>query len=535
MEYNEYEENQEKKTRSKYLSAVLIVITVILLIVTAVLVTLGVKESRYHSALKKANQFFTSGAYQDAIVEYENAIAIDKKNQSAYLNLASAYINLGDYTSALNAVEQGMLLISSEKLSNKKIEIQNLIGSGTTVVEDVMTQTEIDSYSAEAALENTAFDMVAEYTYTDYFRDYGSVSGQREGSKVVLDYTSGGFGTVYYDTAEEKVLDNQNGMPYAAVKPREVSFDNLKSIFYVKGEKFAVSYKNLEELFGSTLTFDQDVENDRYYMTAEYKNCRISVETDVLGNIISEYAWNKVEPIYRNAFESGNEVDGEVKGYIQDATTGKGMKATLKVRSKGKKAGAVIEELYSKNDGSYIFGGEKGSYTIEVSAKGYITEYLDVSIEKDQVKTGENVVLSPEVGEGEIRIVLTWGSRPLDLDSYAIGKSSSGKSFAISFRNTSVADVGNLDVDDRNGYGPETITITDTGASFEYSVVDFLAEGTLGGSDATVKVYLPGKSSAMEFKVPQGEGLLWTVFKYENGEIKTINRLDSENLSHSRK
>ena len=137
-------------------------------------------------------------------------------------------------------------------------------------------------------------------------------------------------------------------------------------------------------------------------------------------------------------------------------------------------------------------------------------------------------MLSPEVGEGEIRIVLTWGSSPTDLDSYAIGKSSSGRNFNINFSNKTIADIGNLDVDDTSSYGPETITITDTGASFTYSVVDFRAEGTMGSSGATVKVYLPGESSAKIFNIPSGSGLLWNVFKYENGEIIRINELTSD-------
>lgn len=527
MEYNGYEEKQETKIRSKYFKGVIAVIILILVIVSAMLITAGVKQGRYNSALKKANRFFTSGDYNSAIIEYENAIAIDKKKESAYINLVSVYINLGNYDLALDTVEQGMQFIESDKLSQKKIEIQTLIVSALTA--DAVTQEEISSYSPETTLENNVFDMVAEYTYTDYFRDYGSVNAERQGSSIVMKYTgAGGFETVYYDLTEEKVLDSKNGMPYASVKPVEVSFTTLNYIFNIQGEKFLINYAMLQQLFANTLSFNYDSENDRYYISAEYKNCKIFIETDDQGNVVNEYAWNKIEPLYRSVFESEEDVDGEVKGYVQDAVTGKGMKATMKVRDKGKKTGAVIEEIYSKNDGSYIFKGKKGAYTIEVSAKGYITEYLEVEIVKDQVKTGENIVLSPVVKEGEIRIVLTWGRNPADLDSYAIGKSSNGRSFNINYSNKTVSDVGNLDVDDTSSFGPETITITDTGASFEYSVVDFRAVGTLGSSGATVKVYLPGNTSAIEFKVPSGEGLIWNVFKYQNGEITTINNLTSD-------
>ena len=254
----------------------------------------------------------------------------------------------------------------------------------------------------------------------------------------------------------------------------------------------------------------------------------VSTDYDENGNIISETAWNKLEPLNRTRFEAEEGVEGEVQGYVQDALTGKGMKADLKVRERGKKAGTIIDQLTSARDGSYTFGGKQGKYTVEVSAKGYITEYMDIEVIKGQVKTGNNVVLSPEVGEGEIRIVLTWGSSPTDLDSYAIGKSSSGSNFNINFTNKNVNNVGNLDVDDTSSYGPETITITDIGASFTYSVVDFREQGTMGGSGATVKVYLPGETSAKVFNVPAGQGILWNVFKFENGQITQINELTND-------
>ena len=521
MEYNQ-------KLRSRFLVGVIVVIIASLFVSAAVLVALGLKQNRYQSTMESAKHYFTMGDYQNAIVEYENAIAIDSKKVSAYLNLASVYINLGDYTSAISVIDRGLALISSEQLTGKKVEIQTLVSNASKAEVQAMTLEEIQEYSSETGLENNVFDMVAAYTYTEYYRDYGNVSAAREGSKTIVNYVNAGFKTVYYDLENKKMIDDSTNMPYAYVKPSEVSFDNLHRIFSSDGEKFVVSYSKLQELFGDTLKFHQEQQTGMYYISAEYKNCKIYVETDQTGNIVSENAWNKLEPLSHDGFEADEEVDGKVKGYVQDAMTGKGMKADMKVRERGKKNGTIIDELTSAKDGSYTFEGKQGKYTIEVSAKGYITEYLDVEIIRNQTKVGKNIVLSPEVAEGEIRIVLTWGSNPTDLDSYAYGKSSSGTNFNINYTNTIVRDVGNLDVDDTSSYGPETITITDTGASFEYSVVDFRAEGTMGSSGATVKVYLPGESTAKIFNIPSGTGLVWKVFKYENGNITKINQLTSD-------
>lgn len=526
MEYYGEDGKQERGFRSKFILSVLIVLVLVFAVAATILIKSGVQQNKYNSVLKRGNQFYSSGDYQNAVAEYEKAIKIDQKKESAYLNLSSSYIALGEYELALEAVNKGLSLISSNKLEQKKTEIIYLKDSRNSLAE--LTAEEIAAYSSETSVENTVFDMIANYTYTEYFRDFGTVNPIQKNDQIQYDYLNGGFTATYYDLEKEKVLDAAKHVPYANVKPVEISFHDLHRVFYTNSKTFVVSYEKLTELFGNQLEFFREEQSGMCYVTAEYKGCRLSVETDSKGNIVDEHAWNKLEPLKRTHFETDEEVDGEVKGYVQDAMNGKGMKATMKVRERGKKKGQVITELTSGKDGSYSYGGIQGNYTIEVSAKGYITEYLDVEVIRGQIKTGKNVILSPEVGEGEIRIVLTWGSSPRDLDSYAIGKSSGGVNFNINFTNKSVSNVGNLDVDDTSSYGPETITITDVGASFEYSVVDYLSEGTMGVSEAKVKVYLPGKSSAVEYKVPSGSGILWKVFRYEDGELTKINQLTSD-------
>ena len=56
-----------------------------------------------------------------------------------------------------------------------------------------------------------------------------------------------------------------------------------------------------------------------------------------------------------------------------------------------------------------------------------------------------------------MRIVLTWGAAPADLDSHVEGTSSAGSLFNINFVNKDAGIVGNLDVDAVSGYGPETV------------------------------------------------------------------------------
>ncbi len=124
-----------------------------------------------------------------------------------------------------------------------------------------------------------------------------------------------------------------------------------------------------------------------------------------------------------------------------------------------------------------------------------------------------------------VRIVLSWGSSPQDLDSHLWYRNQHV------FFNQKESRNAQLDVDDVDGYGPETITIREKvfGEEYVYAVHDYSNKSTpssrgLSGSGAKVFVYI-GSSLVKTYYVPQGkQGNLWTVFKITGGgEIEDIN------------
>lgn len=126
-----------------------------------------------------------------------------------------------------------------------------------------------------------------------------------------------------------------------------------------------------------------------------------------------------------------------------------------------------------------------------------------------------------------IRIVLNWGARPLDLDSHLVFPGNH-----VYFSEKS-GDGANLDVDDTDSYGPETITLqrSGNGVAYEYAVYDFSnrdrpASEQLSDSSATVFVYV-GESLVRTYYVPRGvAGNLWSVFRITGtGEFQDINRI----------
>ena len=81
---------------------------------------------------------------------------------------------------------------------------------------------------------------------------------------------------------------------------------------------------------------------------------------------------------------------------------------------------------------------ENGNYTLEISKEGYVTNYKNITVAGDQIETA-NIVLVPGDGDGEtageLRIVLTWGEEPWDLDSH-LACYSSDKPYHIWFGQT---------------------------------------------------------------------------------------------------
>lgn len=124
-----------------------------------------------------------------------------------------------------------------------------------------------------------------------------------------------------------------------------------------------------------------------------------------------------------------------------------------------------------------------------------------------------------------LRVVLTWGESPNDLDSHMIFPGNN-----IYFGSQHGTDA-HLDVDDTTSYGPETITLEKKhyGESYVYAVHDFSngsnpSSRVLSNSQATVFVYM-GQSLVRTYYVPKNRsGNLWTVFRMTgSGDFQDIN------------
>lgn len=168
-----------------------------------------------------------------------------------------------------------------------------------------------------------------------------------------------------------------------------------------------------------------------------------------------------------------------------------------------------------------LAGPDDSSVTLIVKRAGYSNLVVQCPC------GGLAYALSPHMASLDaLRIVLDWGSTPADLDSHL---SYAGSHVSYSTKRGPGAI---LDVDDVNGFGPETITITQkqAGTKYVYAVHNF-TDGDRRGTTAISQVSLAkvfvyiGSSLVRTFRPPPTKvGNTWIVFGIgADGEFTDVN------------
>jgi hypothetical protein len=275
------------------------------------------------------------------------------------------------------------------------------------------------------------------------------------------------------------------------------------------------------------------------YLNAEYQN--INVTTG--GNTI-------LEPVLQiDQNYSGN---GNISGTIKNALNGTGVpNVSLNLRNGiNVTSGEIITSTTSSSSGTFTFNNiSAGNYTIEAGNSDFNTTYFTVICLGGQTVTNQDVTMSPKLNIGEMRIVLTWGESPSDLDSHLTGPLADGTRFHMFYTYSGIdsspwPETVTLDLDDVTSYGPETTTLLQQiSGIYRFSVHDYSDRYStdsyeLSNSGAQVRVY-QNTGLVASFNVPPNTGgTLWTVFEMSNGVISPINQMnyesDPENVTKGR-
>ncbi len=181
-----------------------------------------------------------------------------------------------------------------------------------------------------------------------------------------------------------------------------------------------------------------------------------------------------------------------------------------------------------------------GNHAVQVSKSGYTTTRENVQL-ADGATTTIRIALNPTLSSGELRIVLTWGENPSDLDSHLWVPQSTGY-YEVYFDDQGSCSSDPwacLDVDDTDSYGPETITISQLqGGTYSYAVHWYTGAGSWAGSDAVVRVYganglIAAYTVPNNANEPGGSGALWWYVFDLSGSTLTPKNTLSTNPPHT--
>jgi hypothetical protein len=180
-------------------------------------------------------------------------------------------------------------------------------------------------------------------------------------------------------------------------------------------------------------------------------------------------------------------------------------------------------------NGKYEFTGlQAGTYLVNASANGFYTSQQSIVIVSDNIPAGTSgdFSLSPVLNPGQFRAILTWGASPRDLDAHLKTPSCS---VYYGYRSCNGA---TLDVDQRYGFGPETITIANTPTgTYTYYVVNYSGEQPLTVSNGRIQVFGNGGLVA-DIRVPTDASSssyrYWMGFSVDQtGAVTVLNKLVS--------
>lgn len=498
---------------------------------------------KYDTKMNVGMKLLQDMDYDAAIIVFKEAIAFNPHRAEAYEELAGIYRMRGEYELAANILSQGYSNTKDKSLKRTLTTVISLQEENAGMVNQLVGT---DSKLFENIQLNQEYiNMVLNYTYLDYIRNYGASNVGIVKNNTLSQVT---FSTLpcilFYENGEKRTtFDNVTGVPLEGKKASYIQINDISGLF--TGFTGQLPYDVVVQLFGPDTTVVNGNSPSGYCVNVEYLGCTITIESDNAGNIVSANAWNRITPILgKDADEDAERYTnaGIITGKIIDATTGGGVYgAKIYVREgHNNRNGEVITEAYITQQGTYTIELPEGKYTVQVKKNGYQDEYKNISIISDVTLNGQNITISTTLAQGEVRVVMTWGSAPQDLDLHVSGSAPSGRHFHVYFAEMNALENGTmlakLDVDDRTAYGPETITLSaGTQGTYDIYVIDYsnLTNGStstaLTASQAVIKVYLPGQVTPKEYRVPNsGTGTRWNVCTIKDGQITDINTITTE-------
>ena len=190
-------------------------------------------------------------------------------------------------------------------------------------------------------------------------------------------------------------------------------------------------------------------------------------------------------------------------------------------------------ETSTPDDGFFSLTVAADSPAKVYASKGDATsELTDVqTASRGGIQDVGDIYLSPP----KIKAILTWGNNPEDLDFHLTIPLADGTRFHLYYpysQQENLLHGARLDTDDRDGKGPEIITIAELNDGvYRFSVHHYRGTGTLTGSGASFNMVVDGQGIS-NFTPPtggQGEKDVWTVcdVTVANGQVVSVTPINT--------
>ncbi|MEA3314678.1 MAG: SdrD B-like domain-containing protein [Campylobacterota bacterium] len=319
--------------------------------------------------------------------------------------------------------------------------------------------------------------------------------------------------------------DTQNVSIFTGAIKTKTSEDNITSI-----EDLNVTITNSTYSF-STIT---DIYGNYYFYNIPYGIYSLIINSTNYNEVHSTINLNSTNVIsYEQIIliEADDESLGYTytfKGNILDAISGYSINGVTVDIYEGldNTNGEILDTIITDYSGSFNFTNlVTGYYTILFKKDGYIKNISNLFLNSN--KNGDIITQDFTMApfSDNIRIVLSWGETPYDLDSHFAKMVNNLRQWHIYYgKKNQLGAESNLDVDDTYSYGPETTTLTslDNNSIYKYYVHDFSNSSSsdsssLSNSGAKVKIYI--EENEYTFNVPNYKGTIWKVFEIVNGDI----------------
>ena len=510
----------------KRLIYILIPILVVCLGVVAVFITVFTfkanDKSVFSEKISAADKYLDQGDYENAVMYYKEAIMIDSKDVDAYLGLAEAYYKSGQYDNAITTLEVGYERTHSDRIKQRLEEYKNNQKADSESKSSEMSNTNNEKINNDKSLRinDTLFDIISSYTYKQYLEKY-SLSDENTTSDGDVICKFGGLELEFYykNTDETVVINESTGKPTDNAMPYKIVSPGLDKIFSNDSKGFTIEdIRGIAGINEANIFMNSEIRKN--VIEFEYKDCSISIECDEAGNVRSNDAWNEIIPPLTIDESEKHRFTGNIK----DATNYSAIMTDVNVSARegtDNRNGEIVAQTVSEN-GTFILDLAVGDYTLELNGGGYIRDYYNVHISGTE-ETERDLILSKSVSSGTMRIVLTWGSVPRDLDGHLIGRTSGNKNIHVSYMDKQAVDnAANLDVDHISGNGCETITVNDINGTYQYTVNRYSMDGAIGSSGAVVKIYTDDGQVTTITPPINVSPTDWNVFRIENGTVTGI-------------